>query len=165
MHTFVIALFLATFLCSLVAGFLIGFAIVVMPGIHTLQDQGFLKSFKQMDLIIQRNNPVFILIWGGSVLALLVAAIAGFSALNGIDRMLLAGALVVYLLGVQVPTITINVPLNNRLQKQDLDTMSLAELREAREQFEPRWVRWNSVRTVVSTLISIILFMLIYRVS
>ena len=165
MNTFLVSLFLAAFLCSLVAGFLIAFAIVVMPGIHTLGDKGFLKSFKQMDLIIQRNNPIFILIWAGSVLALLVTTIAGFSELIGIDRILLIVALVLYLLAVQASTIAVNVPLNNQLQKRDLDSMSLAELKEARDQFEPRWVRWNNVRTAVSTLISVILLVLIYRVS
>ena len=118
-----------------------------------------------MDLIIQRNNPIFILIWAGSVLALLVTTIAGFSELIGIDRILLIVALVLYLLAVQASTIAVNVPLNNQLQKRDLDSMSLAELKEARDQFEPRWVRWNNVRTAVSTLISVILLVLIYRVS
>jgi uncharacterized membrane protein len=48
-----IALILATFLCSLVAGFLFAFAIVAMPGIRRLNDREFIKAFQVMDRIIQ----------------------------------------------------------------------------------------------------------------
>ena len=42
---FLAALLLATLLCALVAGFLFAFAVVVMPGIATLDDTGFLRGF------------------------------------------------------------------------------------------------------------------------
>jgi uncharacterized membrane protein len=72
----------------------------------------------------------------------------GIGALSGVDRMLLLGAAAVYLLGVQLPTIAINVPLNNRLQALDLDDLDTAGLRTEREAFEGRWNRWNAIRTV-----------------
>lgn len=56
-------------LCSLVAGFLFAFAIVVMPGIGALNDLDFLKAFRAIDLVIQKNQPVFIIVWIGSALA------------------------------------------------------------------------------------------------
>lgn len=46
MAIFQIALILATFLCSLVAGLLFAFAIVVMPGIRSLKDRDFLLAFQ-----------------------------------------------------------------------------------------------------------------------
>jgi uncharacterized membrane protein len=48
-----IALTLATLLCSLVAGFVLAFAIVVMPGIRNLDDHDFLQAFKAIDRVIQ----------------------------------------------------------------------------------------------------------------
>ncbi len=42
---FQITLLLATLLCSLVAGFVLAFAIVVMPGIKTLSDRDKIPSF------------------------------------------------------------------------------------------------------------------------
>ncbi len=42
-----------TLSCALVAGLVLGFAIVVMPGIAKLSDQAFLQAFKRMDGIIQ----------------------------------------------------------------------------------------------------------------
>ena len=53
-----IALGLASFFCSLVAGFLFAFAVVVMPGIRHLGDREFLLAFQEMDGVIQRGQPL-----------------------------------------------------------------------------------------------------------
>ncbi|MFK7843983.1 MAG: DUF1772 domain-containing protein [Rhodothermales bacterium] len=150
-------------LCSLVTGILAGFTIVVMPGIKTLNDHDFLKAFKVMDRVIQNNQPIFILLWIGSVLSVLVLTVISFLRLADIDLMLAIAATTIYLFGVQLPTATINVPLNNQLQRQDLDTLTESSLQEVREAFEPRWVRWNTIRTVFATLSSVLLILLIIR--
>ena len=59
---FQIALIMAAFLTSLVAGFLFSFAVVVMPGIRQLEDRSFIRSFQVMDGIIQNNQPLFVLV-------------------------------------------------------------------------------------------------------
>ena len=46
MTVFQVVLMMATFLCSLVAGFLFAFAAVVMPGIRSLDDGGFIRAFQ-----------------------------------------------------------------------------------------------------------------------
>ena len=56
-------------------------------------------------------------------------------------------AVVSYLLGVQLPTAAINIPLNNKLQTMDIDAMDEAARREPRDEFEPRWSRWNQLST------------------
>ena len=53
---FQFVLVLTTFLCSLVAGFLLAFAVVAMPGIKSLNDRDFLKAFQAMDRIIQKQT-------------------------------------------------------------------------------------------------------------
>ena len=53
---FTISLLISILLCSLVAGLLFGFAVVVMPGIAKLSDREFLMSFKNMDGIIQLSD-------------------------------------------------------------------------------------------------------------
>src|SRR4026208_1166616 len=116
MTFFHIALIAATFLCSIVAGFLFAFAVVVMPGIKNLDDGGFLRAFQVIDRVIQDAQPLFVLVWGGSVLAVISAAVLGMWALDGADRLLVIVAALVYVLFVQLPTFTINIPLNNRLQ-------------------------------------------------
>ena len=98
---------LATFLCSLVAGFLFAFAAVVMPGIRSLDDGGFIRAFQVMDRIIQNNQPLFVLVWVGSVLALVAAAVGWLcGTLSEADRLLgaIAAAPVCDILCVQLPT-------------------------------------------------------------
>ena len=77
------SLIVATFFCSLVAGFVFAFAVVVMPGIKHLKDAEFIRAFQVMDRIIQNNQPLFILVWVGSALALIVAAGLGIAELTG----------------------------------------------------------------------------------
>src|SRR5262245_8444534 len=112
----------ATVLCSLVAGFLFAFAVVVMPGIRNLDDNGFVRAFQVIDGVIQKRQPVFVFVWVASVLTLVVAAVIGLWVFSGMDRLLLLVAALVYVLGVQAPTFTINVPLNNALQRFDAKT-------------------------------------------
>lgn len=163
MNVFQIGLLSATLLCSLVAGFLFAFACVAMPGIGTLGDREFLRSFRVMDRVIQNNQPLFVLVWAGSVLVLVLCAVIGLSRLAGLDRALLLVAAVLYLAGAQLPTLTINVPLNNQLQALDLESMSDDGLAAARGNFEPRWNRWNQVRAVLSTLTAVLLIVLVWR--
>ncbi len=158
-----ITIALAMFLCALVAGFLVAFTIIVMPGIQTLDDRGFLKSFKVMDSIIQNNHPGFMLMWAGSVLAILASAWFAYTTLQGTERLLVFGAVALYLLGAQLPTATINIPLNNQLQAHDLDAMDASALQEAREVFEARWIRWNSIRTVVTIVVTLMLIVVLMR--
>ncbi|MBE9141126.1 DUF1772 domain-containing protein [Nodosilinea sp. LEGE 07088] len=155
-----IALTLTTLLCSLVAGFVLAFAIVVMPGIRNLNDHDFLQAFKAIDRVIQNNQPIFSLVWLGSILGLVTAALVGIIQFDGINRFLIGMAAAIYLIGVQLPTFTINVPLNNQLQMQKLDTMTDLALREARVNFEPRWIQWNSIRTIFAVLTSVLLISL-----
>lgn len=163
MGIFQIALIVATFLCSLVAGFLFAFALVVMPGIRSLNDQEFIRAFQVMDSVIQNNQPIFVLVWVGSVVALLTSAVLGIGRLDGAGRLLIIFAALAYLLGVQLPTVTINIPLNNKLQTLDVGAMSETTLKAARTEFEPRWNLWNSIRTAFASLVSTLLIILLFR--
>ena len=158
-----ICLLLSALLVTLVAGLVLTFAIVVMPGIRPLSDRDYLQAFKGMDGVIQRNHPVFMLVWVGSVLAMLVATGLGAVQLAGMERLLLLVACAAYLLGVQLPTATINVPLNNELQVNNLASMSETELRDLRRRFEPTWNRWNVNRTVVAATVSVVQLILLVR--
>ena len=163
MDTLHLTLILATLLCSLVAGFVFAFAVIVMPGLGTLDDREFLRGFQVVDRVIQNNQPAFLAVWVGSVLALLASAGLGFSQLAGLDRGLLITAVGVYFVGVQLPTATINVPLNNRLQAVEIATANPATLAEARLGFEARWNRWNQIRTVFATATSVLLLVVVMR--
>ncbi len=160
---FQVTLILAVFLCSLAAGLLFTLAIVVMPGIRALNDREFIRAFQVIDGVIQNNQPVFMLVWVGSVIFLGLAAVLGIVHLDGIDRLLMIIAALVYLLGVQLPTARINIPLNNELQSLNVDKMSETEQSEARKRFEPRWNRWNGIRAVLASLATGLLIILALR--
>ncbi len=158
-----ITLFLATFLCSLAAGFVLAFALVVMPGIRSLNDREFIRAFQVIDGVIQNNQPIFMLVWVGSVVALVTSAVLGIGQLDGAGRLLIIFAALAYLLGVQLPTFTINVPLNNKLQTLDVDAMNESTQKAARKDFEPRWNLWNSIRAAFASLASALLIILLFR--
>lgn len=159
---FQITLILATFFTSLVAGLLFIFAIVVMPGIKRLNDWEFIRAFQVMDGVIQNNQPLFMLVWVGSVVALVTSAVFGIGQLDGAGQLLIIFAALVYILGVQLPTATINIPLNNKLQTLDVDAMNDTTQNAARKAFEPRWNRWNSIRAALASLASVLLIILLF---
>ncbi len=163
MDTFQIGLVSATLLCSWVAGFLFAFAIVVMPGLGNLKDREFIHAFQVIDRVIQNNQPVFLLVWIGSIVALFASAVLGIKQLEGTERMLMVAAVGFYLFGVLLPTLSVNVPLNNQLQTVDVQTLDENELAEARRDFEPRWNRWNLFRTALAALTSALLILLVLR--
>ncbi len=162
---FQITLILATLLCSLVAGFVFAFASVVMPGIKTLGDRDFIRAFQVIDGVIQNSQPAFVLVWVGSIIALVISAVLSIGQLYGTDRLLMICAVLTYLLIVQLPTFTINVPLNNKLQTLDVDGMDETALKANRTDFEARWALWNLIRTIVAVLVSALLMVLLLRLG
>ena len=59
--------------CGLVTGFILTYAVVVMPGLAKLTDKNFLRAFQVTDEIIQNNQPLFMLIWIGSIISVITA--------------------------------------------------------------------------------------------
>ena len=81
-------------------GFLFAFAVVTMPGLAQLNDREFLRAFQAMDAVIQNNQPVFVSVWIGSVVSLMIALVLGMWQLQGTECLLLLLAALAYLLGV-----------------------------------------------------------------
>ena len=163
MNVFDLVTIVATFLCSLMTGFLFAFAVVVMPGIKNLGDRAFLRSFQEIDRVIQGGQPLFIVMWIGSTGALIVAAVLAMIHQSGLDRVLVPIAALASVFLVQLPTMTINIPLNNTVQSLDVDALDIHSASQAREAFEPRWNRWNVIRTVASCAILAMLLVTLYR--
>ncbi len=76
-----------------------------------------------MDRVIQNRQPLFLLVWVGSFLTLVTSCLIGIRQLEGTDEILLGLAFVFYLVGVQVPAASVNIPLNNQVQALDLATL------------------------------------------
>lgn len=163
MLAFEVSVAFAVLLCAFVTGLLFGFVVVVMPGIKVLTDRDFLRAFQVMDAVIQRRQPIFGLVWIGSVVAVVATLGLGFGRLQGLDRTILLVAAACYLLGTQLPTAVVNIPLNNEVQRLDLEAVGDDDCRAARGAFEARWNRWNTFRTVVGAIATGLLVLLLTR--
>lgn len=155
MTAYDVALVAATLLCGLVAGFLFAFALVVMPGLRGLGDREYVEAFARMDRIIQDSHPVFVVVWVGSILTVVAAAVLGLlDDRPGQWPVFLAA--VVWVLGVQGPTFAANIPRNNALQAA---YAAGADAGETRRAFEPGWVRANLLRTVLAVVTVLLLLL------
>ncbi len=150
-----ISLFFSTLLCSLVTGFILTYAIVVMPGLSKLDDKEFIKAFQVTDGIIQNNQPIFILIWIGSIISVVSTIIISIFTLGLLEGWKIIFVSLVYLLGVQVITTIIHLPLNRRIQKIDINSTSSQSLNEERKNFETKWNYFNNIRTVIAFLVTL----------
>ena len=155
-----ISLFFSTLLCSLVTGFIRTYAIVVMPGLSKLDDKEFIKAFQVTDGIIQNNQPIFILIWVGSIISVVSTIIISIFTLGILEGWKIIFVSLVYLIGVQAITIIIHLPLNRRIQNIDINSTNLQSLNEERKNFETKWNYFNNIRTVVAFLVT--LFFLLF---
>jgi len=154
-------LLIATLLSALVTGFIFTYAVVVMPGLAKLDDKDFIRAFQVTDGIIQDNQPLFMLVWIGSIISVLCTMVTAFITLGGVESWLIIAVGAIYLLGVQGITISIHLPLNNHLQRLNVDDLDAASLRDERVMFESRWIYFNRVRTAIAFSVSLMLLIII----
>ena len=140
-----ISLIFSILTCSLVTGFIFTYAVVVMPGLSKLNDKEFIRAFQVTDGIIQNNQPLFMLTWVGSIIAILSSIIIAIVFVGISETWLIVLVGVVYLLGVQGITISIHIPLNNHLQQVNIDELNAERLSEERIKFESKWNNFNIV--------------------
>ncbi len=150
-----ISLVFAVLTCSLVTGFIFTYAVVVMPGFSKLDDKEFLRAFQVTDGVIQNNQPLFMLTCEGSIISLLSVIVISFLSLGLSEAWKLIVVGLIYLLGVQGVTISIHLPLNNRIQAIDINNMNNQSLNEERTKFEMRWNYFNKIRTFIAFFTSL----------
>ena len=161
MNVLELSLISSGFLCSLVCGFTLIFAVVVMPGISRLEDKEFLKAFQLLDGIIQNNQPIFLLIWLGSVVSILVTLFSSIKILGLKDSVMIISVCCIYLFGVQGITIRVHLPLNSRIKNLDIDNLDKENLNKERKNFENKWNYFNKIRAGIAFLVSLLLFVFI----
>jgi uncharacterized membrane protein len=141
-----VALVAATMSIGLMAGVFGLYAHAIMPGLGKTDDRTFVGAFQEIDRAI--INPLF-MVWflGGLAFAAVAAALLGG---EGSVLPWILAAVVLYLV-VVVITIAVNVPLNDAIKAAgDPDHIDVAAVRERFQ--ETRWVGWNVVRAILSTI-------------
>ena len=157
MEIFYFFLFLSILTCSLVTGFIFTYAIIVMPGLSKLSDKEFLKAFQVTDAVIQKKQPIFMLTWVGSILSVLSLILISITYVGLSETWLIVLVALIYLLGVQGITIFIHLPLNNQIQKLNLEKLKDENLRDERLNFENKWNFFNNIRTTIAFFVSLTL--------
>ena len=157
MEFFYFFLFLSILSCSLVTGFIFTYAIIVMPGLSKLSDKEFLKAFQVTDAVIQNKQPIFMLIWVGSIVSVLSLILISIAYVGLSETWLIVLVALIYLLGVQGITILIHLPLNNQIQKLNLEKLKDENLKNERLNFETKWNFFNNIRTTIAFFVSLTL--------
>ena len=151
----------STLLCTLVTGFVFTYAIVVMPGFGKLNDREFIQAFQATDGIIQDNQPLFMLVWVGSIASVVATMVLSVIYLHGNERWVIILFGTLYIIGVQGITILVHLPLNNSLQGVKINEMDLESLQQLRSKFETRWNYFNNIRTGIACAVSVALMFLL----
>lgn len=159
-----VSLILSILSCSLVTGFIFTYAVIVMPGFSKLNDKDFIRAFQVTDNIIQNNQPLFMLIWIGSILSVISTIVFSIFNINADYSIFIIVTGFFYLIGVQGLTISIHIPLNNNIQKIDVDKEDELKLNEVRKEFEIKWNYYNRIRTVVAFTVTTLLMLILLNI-
>ena len=142
----IIALILLT---GLSAGLCFTWTNAITPGIGHLDNDSYLSAFQQINRSI--INPMFIVVFFGPFFLGLINLYVFRNASSSLIWLLII-ATAIYFLGVVLVTVFGNVPLNEILDKTDLSTASIEDLKVLRKNFETKWNRLHLIRTFTSTV-------------
>ncbi len=143
-----IILVAAVTLTALQAGLFYAWSCSVMLGLAQLSDREFVSVMQKMNRAIQ--NPVFFASFFGAPVSLIISTVFHYGQTNRFWFLL--AATVTFLIGTFGVTVFGNVPLNNRLDRFDLESATDEEVGLRRANFERRWNALNAIRPVSSTI-------------
>jgi uncharacterized membrane protein len=138
---------------ALMAGLFYAWSCSVMLGFARLSDKEFISAMQSTNRAIQ--NPVFFVPFFGAPILLPISTFLHYGEPSRF--WLLLAATVIYLLGTFGITVFGNVPMNNMLDRFNLESASEEETARQRANFERRWNNLNTIRAASSTLALIFL--------
>ena len=155
MKTETIILASAILLSGLMAGVFFTWSNAVKPGIGKLSDLEYLRALQSMNRVIL--NKAFIGIFLGSIIAVALVPVFYFKLFpNNIFWMFIL-ALVSYWIGVFGTTVFGNIPLNEILDKVNLESINLEEITALRTRIEVKWNKLNLIRSISSGITFVLL--------
>ena len=132
-----------------------------MPGFFKLGDKEFVRAFYVTDGRIKSNQPIFMFVWIGSLISTLCMIIIASVSLGFQDSWIILATGTIYLLGVQGTMVAVHVPLNNYIQKLDVEKITSPILAEESLKFEKNWHYFNNIRTGISLSVVFVLILII----
>ncbi len=143
-------LFVGIMSSGLMAGLFFGWAVSVNLGLARVSDRTYIATMQSINRAIV--NPIFVVVFMGTAVALLAAAVVHAADGQGKRATWLFAAAGTYILGVLGVTIGGNIPLNDKLEAFSLEDSPDEAISDQRHGYEAPWVRWHNVRTVASVL-------------
>ena len=149
-------IWLATAFCSaLITGLFYAYSCSVNAGLSRLSDAEYLRAMQSINRAIL--NPWFFASFIGTLILLPVCTWLSYSpGENSISFYLLLSATLVYAVAAFGVTIRGNVPLNDMLDKFEINAANPDNLRNLRYRFEKSWNMFHAVRTI-ACIVSLLL--------
>ena len=150
-----IILALAILLTGLMAGIFFTWSNAVKPGIGKLSDIEYLTALQSMNRVILNN--AFKIIFLGAIIAVALVPIFYFNLYPKNIFWLFVFTLVIYWIGVFGVTVSGNIPLNEILDKTNLESITSEEIKTLRKSIEVKWNNFNLIRCISSAITFLIL--------
>lgn len=147
--------FITVLLNALSTGFFFAWSVSVVLGTKKVSDFTYLETMQNINREIL--NPFFFLVFFGSLITLILNTTLQYNS-KLIFWFVLAST-ILYLIGVFGVTAFGNVPLNNALNNLNTDKLNVVQLKNFRIDYEGRWNRFHTIRTV-SNMVSFILLLI-----
>ncbi len=150
-----IILALAILLTGLMAGIFFTWSNAVKPGIGKLSDIEYLRALQSMNRVILNN--AFKIIFLGAIIAVALVPVFYFNLYPKNIFWLFVFTLVIYWTGVFGVTVSGNIPLNEILDKTNLESITSEEIKTLRKSIEVKWNNFNLIRCISSGITFILL--------
>ena len=150
-----IILALAILLTGLMAGIFFTWSNAVKPGIGKLSDIEYLRALQSMNRVILNN--AFRIIFLGAIIAVALVPVFYFNLYPKNIFWLFVFTLVIYWIGVFGVTVSGNIPLNEILDKTNLESITSEEIKTLRKSIEVKWNNFNLIRCISSGITFILL--------
>jgi uncharacterized membrane protein len=148
MKTETIILASAILLTGLMAGIFFTWSNAIKPGIGKLNDLEYLRALQSMNRVIL--NKAFMGIFLGYIIAVALVPVFHFKLFPNSIFWMFVLALVTYWIGVFGTTAFGNIPLNEILDKVNLEPLNLEEITALRTRIEVKWNNLNLIRSISS---------------
>lgn len=133
--------------CGIMAGIYFAFSAFIMASLSKIVPSAGIVAMQSINLVIVRTSflPLFFVTSLGALL-LAIVAIVNWGAAGGLPMFI---GSVIYVAGMFLCTVLLNVPLNNKLAAVDPATETGTSVWD---EYLEKWTRWNHIRTWTSTL-------------
>lgn len=131
---------------ALIAGLFFTWSNAIMPGLRKLPAHDFLLVMQTVNRSIL--NPLFLLLFFSPVFLLSAKMYLQFKEGISLSFWLLLLAALCYIFGVFILTIVVHIPINEALNKLNIQSATPDELAKYKLLFQSRWIPYNTIRAL-----------------